>query len=169
MLPIKIPIWDTSHLAEVPETCTRCPTIAQRSGDTPWKAHSDLLGVFPDVISPIPLLVEKQERAPILSLRTEKSALCFLRPVFTEASSGKVSYQELPWFGTAYQTRKGGNNSLSPGTSRFVTHRLKQGVSALQFPPKRWQNAQPQKKILRSMGFGNSAPNKQTAGNARVY
>ena len=28
-----------------------------------------------------------------------------------------------------------GNNSLSPGVSRFVTHREKQGVSTLYFPP----------------------------------
>ena len=62
-----------------------------------------------------------------------------------------------------------GNNSLSPGVSRFVTHREKQGVSALHFPPKRWHNAQPQKEILRSKGLEGAAPNKQTAGNVRVY
>ena len=62
-----------------------------------------------------------------------------------------------------------GNNSLSPGVSRFVTHRLKQGVSALHFPPKRWHNAQPQKEILRSKGLEGAALNKQTAGNVRVY
>ena len=34
---------------------------------------------------------------------------------------------------------------------------------------KRLQNAQLQNEILRSKGFGDTAPNKQTAGNVSVY
>lgn len=87
----------------------------------------------------IPLSRRKTGACPAPVFVYRKIAPCFLRPFFTNASAGKMSYQDLPWFETAYETRKGRNDSLYPDMSHFVTHRLKQGVSALQLSPKRWQ------------------------------
>lgn len=97
LLPIKIPIWDTSHLAD--ERYEIAPgylhTVSHNRPEEwghPWKAHSNLLGVFPDVISPIPLSRRKTGACPAPVFVYRKIAPRFLRPVFTKSSPGKASY-----------------------------------------------------------------------------
>lgn len=177
-MPVKIPTWDTSHLADeryeiAPGICTRCPTMnwdLYRGLYFSWTSQNRQIlpgaepgscgaGTVETASGPgagsgggdcVPPRTGNGWEAPAeLAQFAKQAPECKRRPI----AGGKQR----------------GNNSLSPGVSRFVTHRLKQGVSALHFPPKRWHNAQPQKEILRSKGLEGAALNKQTAGNVRVY
>lgn len=184
-MPVKIPTWDTSHLADeryeiAPGICTRCPTMNwDLYRESPVIAELLYTGGYILAAPPIKgksFLVWNLDHAeqelwkqpppePGMEGKPRRIGAVCSAGYASQSAEQAPECKRRPIAGG----KQRGNNSLSPGTSRFVTHRLKQRVSALHFPPKRWQNVQPQKEILQSMVFGNSAPSKQSAGSERVY